>query len=65
MIHCTEIKRNYREPFVIHHKEKYNGKFPIWAVIELISFGALSRMYSNLKREDQRIVSRELLGLDY
>lgn len=60
-----EIKRNYREPFVIHHKEKYNGKFPIWAVIELISFGALSRMYSNLKREDQRIVSRELLGLDY
>lgn len=60
-----EIKRNYREPFVIHHNEKYNGKFPIWAVIELISFGALSRMYSNLKRKDQRIVSRELLGLDY
>ena len=60
-----EIKRNYKEPFVIHHNDKYNGKFPIWAVIELISFGALSRMYSNLKREDKRIVSRELLGLDY
>lgn len=60
-----EIKRNYKEPFVIHHNDKYNGKFPIWAIIELISFGALSRMYSNLKREDKRIISRELLGLDY
>jgi len=59
------IKRNCREPVVIHHNDKYNGKFPIWAIIELISFGTLSRMYSNLKREDKRIVSRELLGLDY
>lgn len=60
-----QIRRNYNEPFVIHHNDKYNGKFPIWAIIELISFGTLSRMYSNLKREDKRIVSRELLGLDY
>lgn len=41
------------EIFVQHHKSAYGGVFPIWVVIELASFGLLSKIYSNLKEEDQ------------
>ncbi len=47
-----EIDRS-DEIFVQHHKSAYGGVFPIWVVIELASFGLLSKIYSNLKEEDQ------------
>lgn len=34
-----------KEAFVKHHKEVYDGQFPIWALIELLSFGSLSRVF--------------------
>lgn len=60
-----EVYRNRKESFVKHHKDKYNGKFPIWVIIELASFGMVSRMYSNLIREEQRIISRSWADLDF
>lgn len=59
------INRNKEDKVVKHHNEKYKGNFHIWAIIEFISFGTLSRMYSNLKREDKRAISKGLLDLDY
>lgn len=47
-----EIKRS-KEIFVAHHKSKYEGLFPIWVAIEVTSFGLLSKIYSNLKDDDQ------------
>ena len=32
-------KQENKELFVDHHIKNYGGKFPIWAVIELFSFG--------------------------
>lgn len=37
-----------KEAFVKHHKECYSGKFPIWVLVELLSFGSLSRLFKNL-----------------
>jgi abortive infection bacteriophage resistance protein len=53
-----EIDRS-DEIFVHHHKAVYGGVFPIWVVIELVSFGLLSKIYSNLSEEDQNKIARE------
>lgn len=47
-----EIDRS-NELFIKHHKSKYKGVFPVWVAIEVVSFGLLSKMYSNLKNEDK------------
>lgn len=35
-----------REPFVSHHKNKYDGRLPIWAAVEVTDWGLLSHLYS-------------------
>lgn len=55
----SEKRKNRNEPFVKHHIKIYNGKFPIWAVIEIFSFGMLSKMYKNLVVAEQKEISRE------
>lgn len=57
-----EISSNKRSAFVIHHNEHYDGHFPIWAVVELFTFGMLSRFYSDMKTSDQKYLARELYG---
>lgn len=52
------IYRRRMELFIRHYEDKYNGHFPIWVIVEVLSFGVLSRMYSNLKTEDKKIIAR-------
>lgn len=54
-----EIRKNRKEPLVKHHIRKYKSHFPTWAIVELLSFGMISRMYSNLNTADQKIIARE------
>lgn len=51
-----EIERNNQNPIVTHHK---GMNIPIWALVELLSFGTISKMYSNLLPEYQKCVSSE------
>lgn len=44
------------ELFIRHHFERYNGKFPIWVAIEVISFGSLSKLYRNLNPEIKQAI---------
>lgn len=53
-----EIQRQKNKPFVKHHINKYDGKFPIWVSVELMSFGNLSSLFSILKDEDQKEISK-------
>ncbi|ASW23962.1 Abi family protein [Bifidobacterium pseudolongum subsp. globosum] len=39
--------RRARVPCVVHNMRKY-GRLPVWALIEVLSFGAISKMYGNL-----------------
>lgn len=44
-----EQDRAYRQkvPCVVHNMDKY-GKLPLWAAVEIMSFGTLSMLYGNL-----------------
>ena len=52
-----EINRS-QEIFIKHHFEKYDGKTPVWVAIEVLSFGALSKLYSNMKSVDQNQIAK-------
>lgn len=55
----TEVRRQDELDFVRHHKTKYGGQFPIWAAVELFTFGMLSQLYEIMTDDDQRAVSRD------
>lgn len=48
-----------REQFVDHFRATYSEypDLPIWVATELMSFGALSRMYSGMVKPDQKAIS--------
>ncbi|MGO4861643.1 Abi family protein [Atopobiaceae bacterium LCP21S3_F11] len=42
-----ERARQQKVPYVTHNENRY-GSLPVWAAVELMSFGTLSRLYGNL-----------------
>jgi abortive infection bacteriophage resistance protein len=59
-----EIKNNANVPFVQHHIQNYNSQFPVWVIIELFTFGMLSRFYADLHIKDQKILAKKLFRLN-
>lgn len=53
---AREVKRA-NEPYVLYYKEKKEGRFPVWVMVEMLSFGDLSKLYANLYRQEQKEVS--------
>ena len=45
-----ELERS-KEKFILHFKRK-GEKIPVWAAVEVLSFGAVSKMYSRLTNKD-------------
>lgn len=45
---ATEIARS-NDVFIKHNFDNYDGKVPLWAVVEVILFGTLSKIIKNLK----------------
>lgn len=45
-----------KETFISHYRSKYDGfpKLPVWMAVEVMSFGTLSHLYSNMIRDDQK-----------
>jgi len=56
------LSKNRRTLIVRHHQEKYGNQFPIWVIIELFTFGMLSTFYSDMRRADQKNISRSLFN---
>lgn len=52
------ITKNSNAPFVKHHINKYNRKFPIWVATELFSLGMLSKFYSNMAIGDKKHLAK-------
>ncbi|MEU8225411.1 Abi family protein [Kribbella sp. NPDC048915] len=48
------------EDYVVHHKQKYDGPLPIWIAVEFFDFGALSRLFALLTRQDQNSIARDV-----
>ncbi|MDR2480674.1 MAG: Abi family protein, partial [Spirochaetaceae bacterium] len=59
-----EVRNNAKVPFVQHHIQNYNGQFPVWVVMELFTFGMLSRFYADLKTHDQKNLAKRLFNLN-
>lgn len=54
-----ELHRNAKSPFVKNFQENYEGgDLPIYALVEIFSFGTLSKFYKNMKSEDKKEVAR-------
>lgn len=47
-----------REDFVAHHREAYGGVLPVWAAVEVLDWGGLSRLFSFMPRDAQDSVAR-------
>lgn len=54
-----EVKRNKRSPFIKNFVDHYEGgEIPLYAIIEVASFGTLSKMYKNMKNEDKTEIAK-------
>ncbi|MET0017150.1 Abi family protein [Oscillibacter sp.] len=53
-----EKRQQCRSPIIKHHDEKYGGVLPLWVAVEILSFGAVSKMFKNLNGADRREFSR-------
>lgn len=54
----SEIARS-NEPYIQHFRANYLAdEIPIWAAVEVCSFGTLTKLYSNLKKPYQQKVAR-------
>lgn len=51
-----ENKKN--ELYIEHYNKKYNGEFPCWVIVELLSFGCLSKGFSNLPIEVKKEICK-------
>lgn len=45
---ASEISRS-NDVFIKHNFDKHEGEIPVWAVVEVLSFGTLSKIIKNLK----------------
>jgi abortive infection bacteriophage resistance protein len=52
------LDNNQTLQFVAHHNKNYNGQFPIWAIIELFTFGMLSYFYTDMHSSDKKVIAR-------
>ena len=60
-----EIGRNSKAPFVRNFRENYEGgNLPIYALIEVFSFGTLSKFYKNMLNKDKKAIAKSF-GVGY
>lgn len=60
-----EIYRNSKAPFVKNFKENYEGgELPIYALVEVFSFGTLSKFYKNMLNRDRKAIAKSF-GVGY
>ncbi|MCM1498788.1 MAG: Abi family protein, partial [Clostridium sp.] len=60
-----EVSRNSKAPFVRNFKENYEGgNLPIYALVEVFSFGTLSKFYKNMLNKDKKAIAK-MFGVGY
>ncbi len=60
-----EISRNEKSPFIKNFINNYcDGKIPMYALVELFSFGTLSKFFKNMKNSDKKAIAQSY-GIGY
>ena len=55
-----EKENNKDALFVIHHSDKYEGKMPLWVIVELLSFTNLLKLYSAMYHSGQDAIAQNV-----
>ena len=58
LIRTARARRN--SEMVRHHQAEYRGELPIWALVEVLDFADVSKLYSGLLAHDQREIAENL-----
>ena len=54
-------KNYYKDSLIVkHHKKKYNGKLPLWVMVELMSFSNLSKFYSAMYYSEKDLIAASI-----
>lgn len=56
------INENRDTLVVKHHNDKYDGKFPVWVVIEFFHTSMLSKLFADLNSECQKKIAKDVFG---
>ena len=60
-----DLHRNRKAAFVNNFQHNYEGgELPFYALIELFSFGTLSKFFKNMKNEDKKAIGK-MYGVNY
>ncbi len=60
-----EVERNRMSPFVKNFQKNYtDGKVPFYALVELLSFGTLSKFFKNMQASDKKVIA-SMYGTSY
>lgn len=55
-----EKENNCNKLFIKHHELNYDGRLPIWVATEIMPFGMLSKLYSNMLPGDKGYIKNNL-----
>jgi abortive infection bacteriophage resistance protein len=55
-----EKENNKDSLFVVHHVKKYDGKMPLWVIVELLSLTNLSKLYSAMYYYEQDLIANNM-----
>ena len=58
------IKQSSKQLFIKHHIEKYEGRFPFWVLVEILSFSTISKFFKNLNNKDKNDFLKLYHGYD-
>lgn len=53
-----ELDKSNKNKIIRHHIDHYEGKYPIWVVMEILSFGTVSKMYQGLPVDDKKDIAK-------
>lgn len=53
-----ELSKSAKNPIIKHHIDNYDGKYPVWVVMEILSFGTVSKMYQGLPVDDKKDIAK-------
>ncbi|WP_077210389.1 Abi family protein [Bacillus dakarensis] len=60
------IKKSRKgELFIEHHFRKYEGIIPVWAAIEVTSFGFISKLFRNLNEDVKKHIAKAYYNVPY
>ena len=53
-----ELDKSKKNQIIKHHIDNYEGKYQIWVVMEILSFGTVSKMYQVLPVDDKKEIAK-------